>query len=295
MVTFKPVRSYQGWYGLLACLILLGVDGVLLWLLLQYPVSGLSFVLVLAVLLSLALLVYLAYRTWGCFSLRYRVTRDGVTIVWGPLRQAVPLGHITRIVRGGLEAKKRSWHHWPGPYASVRGESALGPWISFATRHPREQMLLVTAEATYGITPAQAERFLKVLQERHLLGPTRTLPSEPRWPSLWGWRFWRDRLALGLLLAGLVLALALFGFLAFRFPSLPAEVVLHFGAAGEPDRVGPRQGLFLLPLIALLTWVINASWGGAVYRRQRLAAYLLWGGTIGVQIIAGLALGSLMP
>ena len=80
---------------------------------------------------------------------------------------------------------------------------------------------------------------------------------------------------------------------AFAY-TLPEEVVLHFNSAQEPDRVGPRQGLFLLPLIGLLAWGINTVWGGVIYHRQRLAAYLLWGGAIAVQIIAGLALGSLM-
>jgi uncharacterized membrane protein len=97
-----------------------------------------------------------------------------------------------------------------------------------------------------------------------------------------------------LLLTGLLLCLALFGFLAFRFPVLPESVPLHFDAAGQPDRIGPRQGLFLLPLIGLLAWGINAVWGGVIYRRQRLAAYLLWGGAIAVQVIAGLALWGLI-
>ena len=170
----------------------------------------------------------------------------------------------------------------------------MGQLLSYATRPPAEQLLLVTSRMVYGISPAEQERFLEALQERHLMGPARILPTEPTWPRLWRWRFWQDRVGQGLLLAGLLLCLALFGFLAFRFPVLPESVPLHFDAAGQPDRIGPRQGLFLLPLIGLLAWGINAVWGGVIYRRQRLAAYLLWGGAIAVQVIAGLALWGLI-
>ena len=293
-MTFKPLRSRQGWYGLLSCLVLLAVDALLLRFLLSMPISGTSFILALLVLLSLPLLLYLAYRTWGCFSLEYRVDRDGVTIVWGPMRRAVPMGQIERIVRRGLPSETPRRWPWPGPYAATRSESSLGQLLSYATRPPAEQLLLVTPRMVYGISPADQERFLEALQERHLMGPARTLPTEPTWPRLWRWRFWQDRVGQGLLLAGLLLCLALFGFLAFRFPALPESVPLHFDAAGQPDRIGPRQGLFLLPLIGLLAWGINAVWGGVIYRRQRLAAYLLWGGAIAVQVIAGLALWGLI-
>jgi len=294
MVTFKPLRSHQGWYGLLSCLGLLAGDTLLLVTLARRPINGLSFIRGFMVLLSLPLLCYLVYRTWGCFTLKYRVSRDGVTIVWGPMRQVVPMAQVVRMVHGGGGMAKQGWWHWPGPHASVRGEGPLGHWVSFASRRPAEQLLLVTADGVVGISPAGAERFVQVVQERHLLGPARHLSAEPKWPRPWGWRFWQDRVGQGLLLAGLALVLVLFGFLAFRFPTLPEQVVLHFDSAGQPDRVGARQGLFLLPLIGLLAWGVNAVWGIAIYRRQRLAAYLLWGGAIAVQIIGGLALASLI-
>lgn len=294
LVVFKPSRSRQGWYGLLGCLGLLAIDGLLLRILPNRPISGASFILALLILLSLPLLLYLAYRTWGCFSLEYRVDRDGVTIVWGPMRQAVPMGQIERIVRGSPTLATRRWWPWPGPYAAARGKSPLGQLLSYATRPVAEQLWLVTPGMVYTISPAEPARFLETLQERHLLGPARTLPTEPIWPRIWRWRFWQDRVGQGLLLAGLLLDLAIFGFLCFRFPTLPERVPLHFDALGQPDRIGLRQGLFLLPLIGVLAWGVNGAWGGVIYRRQRLGAYLLWGGAVAVQIIAGLALWSLI-
>jgi hypothetical protein len=50
-----------------------------------------------------------------------------------------------------------------------------------------------------------------------------------------------------------------------------------------------------LPFIGLITWLANLSVGIVLYRRnQPGAAYLLWGGAVAVQAIAGLALLGLM-
>lgn len=288
------MRSREGWYGVLVCLGLLAADGLLITMAARRPVSGLSFVLLVLVLLSIPAIVFLAYRSWGCFSLEYRVDRDGVTMVWGPLRQAVPMSQIERIVRGVSCQRTRRWP-WPGPYAASRTVGGEKPLLCYATRPPTEQLLLVADAAEYAISPADPDGFLSALQQRHLLGPARTLPTQPRLSGLWQWRFWNDRLAQALLLAGLILCLAVFGILAFRFPALPEQVALHFSALDQPDRLGPREGLFILPLIGLLSYAVNAVWGGVVYRRQRLAALILWGGALSVQVIAALALWSLIP
>jgi len=273
-VSFKPARSRHGWYGLLACASLLAIDGLMLWLVATRPVEGLSFVLVVLVLLSLPLIVALAFRTWGCFALEYWVHRDGLIILWGPMRRAIPMHEIERIARGMPEVKPSRWQR--------------------LTRPPSEQLVLVTPTGLVGISPADPDGLLEVLQSRHRLGSARTLDSSPSWPLLWQWRFWGDSLAQGLLLGGLVLCLVVFGILAFRFPGLPGEVTLHFNAAGLADRVGPKQSLFVVPLIGLLSWLVNMVWGGFLYRRQPQASYLLWGGAALVQILAGMALRSLL-
>jgi len=57
----------------------------------------------------------------------------------------------------------------------------------------------------------------------------------------------------------------------------------------------PKSGLFVLPMIGLITWVFNLLMGSGSNRQvQQGAAYLLWGGAVAVQMIAGLALFNLM-
>jgi hypothetical protein len=75
------------------------------------------------------------------------------------------------------------------------------------------------------------------------------------------------------------------GFLCFRFPALARFVPLHFNTAGNPDRLGPRGQIFIIPLIGLLALVLNGTLGSVAYRRERLASYLLWGGSILIQVL----------
>ena len=64
---------------------------------------------------------------------------------------------------------------------------------------------------------------------------------------------------------------------------------------GIPDRIDVKSGLFALPLIGMIVWLVNLVAGIWLYRRYQLgAAYLLWGGAVIVQAIAALALLSLI-
>jgi hypothetical protein len=157
------------------------------------------------------------------------------------------------------------------------------------------QLILVTPAESYGLAPADPDGFLRALQERHALGVARPLQAELQRPPAWTWPLWQDRVALVLIGAGLLGVLLMFGALCFRFPELSSDLPLHFDVNGIPDRIVPKSGLFVLPLIGLIAWVFNLVTGVWLYRRvQQGAAYLLWGGAVVVQLIAGLALFNLM-
>jgi hypothetical protein len=81
----------------------------------------------------------------------------------------------------------------------------------------------------------------------------------------------------------------------FPVSGAASDLPLHFDASGLPDRIVPKSGLFVLPLIGLIAWVFNLVMGIWLYRWvQQGAAYLLWGGAVVVQFVAGLALFNLM-
>jgi hypothetical protein len=143
---------------------------------------------------------------------------------------------------------------------------------------------------SYGISPLDREAFLESLHKRLEMGPTQVVEQSTRRPVFLSWPIWQDRLALALLGGGLVALFALIGFLTFRFPSLPPLVPLHFDASGAPDRLGARANIFVVPLIGLLSVVINDVLGWLLHEREPMASYLLWGGALVVQIFVWTAI-----
>lgn len=296
-MSFRPLPCPSRWQGLLVMLGLLLLAGVLLMQVPGRPVDGISFLLVLAGLASLALIGYVGLRTFNVFTLEYWVDRDAVTLVWGSTRQIVPLTQIRRIIEDPVARPRQSarpWH-WPCPTRRRLECPELGVINAYATRPLNEQIILVTSGESYSLSPADRQGFLRALQERFALGAGRLLQVELRRAPIWTWPLWRDRGALFLMGAGLLGVLVMFGALCFRYPALSSDLPLHFDINGLPDRIAPKSDLFALPLIGLLTWLTNTTAGIWLYRHiQQGAAYLLWGGALAVQGIAGLALFNLM-
>lgn len=296
-MSFKPFSAGDRWYALAVIVALFGLDALLLSWLLGRPVDGLSFLAALTVLGSLWVFVYVGFRTAGAFTLEYWIDRDAVTLRWGPTRQLVPLPRIQRVQRHTAErpASAPGLWHWPCPERRRYTVPGVGVVNAYATRPLAEQIILVTDGESYSLSPINADGFMQAMQERHALGPARLLAAELQRPPLWTWPLWRDRAAMFLMGAGLLVLLLMFGVLCFRFPSLSSDLPLHFDISGLPDRIAPKEGLFALPIIGLVTWLLNTAVGIWLYRHvQHGAAYLLWGGALVVQGIAGLALFNLM-
>ena len=116
------------------------------------------------------------------------------------------------------------------------------------------------------------------------MGPTHLLASERRRPALARASLWRDRLGLGLLAAGFAGGLFLLGLTMARYPAL---------AASASQAAEDAQALAWLPAFAFAVWLVNGLWGVLVHGRQRIAANLLWAGTLAAQAVILVALLSL--
>jgi hypothetical protein len=103
-----------------------------------------------------------------------------------------------------------------------------------------------------------------------------------------------DRLVHALLALGLLLNLALFAYIGWRYRALAGSLPLHFDILGQPDRFGVRGEIFRLPAIGLLLWVLNSLFGLAIQRWEKLGAYLLLGVTTIVQVLFWLAALNIM-
>jgi hypothetical protein len=281
--------------------------GVLDWLLLRHlfwhdilnqQINFLSFLVGLLVLMSLPVLVVLAYQTLNCATLRYHLDRNGIAIRWGGTERLIPIDEIQQILPGRLAQgeilHRRGWR-WPGHERGVGRLSGIGLVRFLATRPWPDQLLLVTSRQAFGISPRDPERFLQAFAARRELGPNRRLEPEARHSRWLTWPFWTDHTAWVLLGAALIVNLGLFAFLSARFPGLDLQLPLHFNNLGQADRIGGKTELFALPIIGLIILGTNLVLGLALYKRERAGAYLLWGATAAAQCLFWLATFSLVP
>lgn len=272
-MVFKPRRSTGVLVGVAVILSLLALDALLLSYLRRSQISLVFFFFTLLVVLSLPLLALLGYLVYSLFNLRYQLHRDALTIVWGLTQQIIPLGSIREVMRGenlGEEIKVRGVR-WPGYLAGCGEIEGIGRTLFYATEPVASQLLVVTPTLTYGISPADPDGFLDAFEIRQRMGPIRLVSYEHRWPRFLSWPVWRDRLAHLLLALGLGANLVLFAYVCWHYPALG------------------RAEIFRLPAIGLMALIANSSLGVLIHNRQRVGAYLLFGGAVVVQLLSWLA------
>ena len=251
------------------------------------PISFATFVVGLAVLLGLILAGLIAYWVYGLIGASYRLDRNALIIDWGTSEQVIPTGDIQRVFTGDdIEGKPHFYGgRWPGHWVGYGHLPDAGPTLFYATRPLTEQIFIATPGLIYAISPTEPESFLQSLQQRLQMGPTQAVEQTSKRPSILDWPIWQDTLALALLGVSALAFVLLLGILTLRFPNIPVLVPLHFGTSGSPDRLGPRTELFLLPVIGLLTLIVNGILGAMSYPRNRLASYMLWAGSVLVQLL----------
>ncbi|MCX8067227.1 MAG: PH domain-containing protein [Anaerolineae bacterium] len=271
--------------ALIAALVLIDA-GLVAWAI-TAPVTFATFVAGLLVLLSVAAMGWIAYRLTGLIRSAYVLDRNALVIVWGETEQVIPTPQIERVLLGEeIQGRVRfRGIRWPGYWVGYGEIEGIGPVLFYATAPLQEQILIQTPGLAYGISPEDRDGFLRTLHNRLQMGPTQLVEQTSHGPAFARWEIWQDRLALGLLTAGFVVLIALVGFLCAQFPELPPLLPLHFDAQGIPDRLGARGEIFYIPLIGFIVFFANGVLGGALYTRERLAAYLLWGAGVLVQVL----------
>jgi hypothetical protein len=279
------------------------LDGWLLNLLINQSIGAqqigfATFIMGLVVLLSVPVILMLAYHTVSCLTLRYHLDRNGVVVRWFGVEQIIPIRDIQQIIPGGRlgdTVVRRSGLHWMGHERGRGMVPGIGRTSFLATQPLSRQLLLVTPGRAFGISPHDVEGFLKGFEARKQMGPNRLLEQKVRRARWLTWPFWADQTAWLLLGAAAVINLGLFGYLCARFPGLDYGLSLHFNSLGEADRIGTKIELFALPIIGLIILGTNLGLGLALYRRERAGSYLLWGASAAVQALFWLAAFSIVP
>lgn len=118
---------------------------------------------------------------------------------------------------------------------------------------------------------------------------TMTMPAirVPGFPPLSG--LFADRMIPILLGAGAVGVMLMVALLSNQLDGLDEAIVIHLDAAGLPDRWGPPEVLWRLPLMAAMAILLNLVIAWAVSPIDRFAARFVVAASLGVQVIVWVA------
>ncbi len=296
-MVFRPIADKTRWEGLVVCAWILLIDGLMLIWAIRRPVDWIKFGLVFVVAFSIPLLAYWAYRTWAAFTLEYWLDRNAITLRWANVHQVIPLTAIAQIRLDGVyETSRSGWQHWPAPYLR-QGRSVDADDLFMAATQPLSDCLILETEAgNFALSPTDADALIEAIQARSEMGPAQHLLVEIR-RTAYRQRFLGES-AIGPALLGLGLlgVLVLVGVLMVNFPDLPDVLAFQYNSERIPVVVRDKSALFLLPIIGLLTWIVNGFGGIWMSSRQEsTGAYMLWGGTLVVQVCSLLAMISIIP
>lgn len=291
MIFFPPKTTGLA-FGLVALLSLSGLGGLLVIFVRTASPSPLTFIAFVLILIISAGLVALTYGVVGLFRARYILSRNALVVDWGWRREVIPLGTLGEVQTGAALDPARKLRsrglRWPG---FVTG---LAPWAEgdrvemLATTDSLSDLVLIEYPGGAGglaISPVDPAAFVQTLNGLRAIGVEDVIEPESRRASLGDWLIWRDRPMTALVALCGLSVVALVAYITLIYPQLPEQLALHFDAQGQPNRFGPPAGLFLLPTIAGLVWLVNTVGGLWLYRRatERTGAYLLFGATALVQ------------
>ncbi len=295
MLESRPAAALGSMVGFILVIGMLVLDLGLAWLLVRSPVTLLTFFWATLLLISLPVMGLLLYWSVALRTARYYVAGNTLSIEWGGVRQVVPLSQIHTVVMGREVTRVSRFRglRWPGfcwGQGQVNSEEGGTMYRAafFATADLPQQLLLVTDTLAYALSPTDLENFrdcLVALRGANLGRESET--GQSNW-GVWGWQLWRDRLAHGLWGSAVLLNALLFFYLCAIYGRLPISVPLHFNALGLPDRMGTPANLFMLPLIGLITWLVNGVVGVFFYQwqQERPLALICWGTAVVIQLVA---------
>ena len=237
--------------------------------------------------LSMPLAGFVAYRIHGITALRYIVSRDGMIIRWAGVRHFVPMQEIERVVPASEIQERVGFFGiaWPGCWVGPIRAKGLGTGKSYSAVPPSRQLLVITSEAIYGISPSEPGVFLTGFWARHHLGVIRRWEPRSEESGVRLWPIWKDRYVLSLLLAALVINLAVFGYTSAAYPGLPPILSSRLSMLGVTGRPGARVEVFALPALGMLFTGVDAVLGMVLYRKERTLAYVSFGFAVLVQLL----------
>jgi hypothetical protein len=228
-----------------------------------------------------------AYWTYSLGTLRYTLDRNLLTIIWGDIRQAIPIAQIERLVPGReLPNPHIAGVSWLGHHVG-RGElpGSIGSTIFYSThRSPEHLLYVVTPGQSYAITVEDEVSFAEAVQAQQRLGSLVATPQVPDRLYLAAQPFWADPVAKALALAAFAAFFAMFAYIYHQYPGAPASIPLDFPNLDGVTRVGSKSELLRIPVAGIGILAINLVLGFVAHSWERMVGYLLLVGAIAAQL-----------
>lgn len=288
----RPQRALGVAVAAVPALIAVGLGMALVVKVATWPVSLTMFGAITAAIVLFVIGLVFAFWAYACYSLRYLVDRDGVTIVWGALRHFVPVGRIESMSMGRGEDRPRvSGLSWPGLHVG-RGEAAGQEALFYSThRVPEEVLYIHTGTTTYGLSPADPPRFMAEVERFRQSTEESSGVEIVERDIVGGHPIWADRVAQWLALTGVAINLALWGYIFAIYPDLSPSITIEFPPLGEITDVHSRSEILKIPAAALGVLVVNLAAGLFFQWRERAATYLLLSGSVFMQLLFWVSAG----
>jgi hypothetical protein len=279
---FRPPRRngilVQGFIALFLSII--GVFG--LWQA-SLAESGPTFlVYLLAALLAIAFIPVLIYRMYALQRARYSLARDGISLYWGLRREDIPIDHVNGVkpVDQNEAALRKPLIRIPGAVLGVQPQ-ADGTAVEFLAARETNLVMIVTAERSFAISPANPLEFMHMYRKLAEYGSLAPIQSVSDYPTFLLSRSWADRPARVLLISSALLALGLILWVSLSIPTHP-QISLQVNTEISPEELVPGIRLLLLPVLNTFFFITDLLLGLFFYRRTdtKSLGYLMWASSV---------------
>jgi hypothetical protein len=242
------------------------------------PVGPMFVSYLLIGILAFTPIPFLGYRAYALFKADYYIDRDSLAILWGLRIEDIPLTDIEWVRPASDLTNPLSLPplRLPGAVLGTRRHPDLGA-VEFIASTARNLILIATSKHVFAISPRDAAALVRTFARATELGSLTPTEAKSVYPSFVITQAWESPIARLLWLMGLLLNLALVGWVGFLIPSL-SQVPLGFNPSNVPNEAVPSGQLILLPLISSLMFITGLLGGLYLYRwdRERPLAFIIW-------------------
>lgn len=279
---FLPARQKGLIIHAAASLVLLAGSGLSLWASAQQKVGSTFLVLLTIGVLLIPPLLLVAYRGYALSRASYKLDRNALHLSWGLHGEEIPLSEI-EWVRPANEmgfSLPLPLLPMPGALLGSRRVEGLGT-VVFLASETDSLLLVATPQQIFAISPEDPAAFLKSFQRTIEMGSLSQIDAYSSRPGVYIENIWADRKARFPILIGSGLTAALFILVVILVPSR-SSISLGYTPSGLPVEPGPPEMLLLLPVLCILTYLMDLIAGFYLYRSEsnRPAAYLILTSTI---------------